>query len=727
MPGELTIAECHDCGAGNDAERRYCKECGSPLYGPCPECGETVGLAEKFCGGCGFAVGETFRERVQAAQSILHEGLALRHAAQFSQAQTHFRRLLADPDPLLHGLRRRAEQESKQCDAALREAERRRDELFAAAQAAMEQADFDRAAALLEQVPESVRTDEVRQLLDRATAFRDEAEQLVRAIREALAAKEYLGLLPKVERLLVLKPQHEQARAMVGKLRVLEHEGQGQRRDQHHARAKQLLGACRAAEAIELLERIPADMRTPDVQKTLDFAREAAWFGRQLKTSLVLTDTLVRLGERYCKLQPSDAPAARLVEQLRQRRAQQATNGYATPIRPLPAAPAIGCAVEILGAWKRIALADPVRVVIGPRYEQFCAAAGLALEGLGQAALRPKFNLEANDKLWQRLSRAVRKRDANVAWGLDLGAHSLKAVRLRLGAQGEILADVAEQLLHETPLHQPGADAAALVARTFERLRTKHDLADGRICVSFSGAAMLTRSFKLPPVDAKKIPDLMKYETTVQIPVPIDQVAWDYHVFGADDPAKRYDREAAIFAARLTALRERLALLEVIDLRPDVLQADCLAIHNLLAYERLLPAPRANDAEEEEVVMALDLGAVSMNTVVGHGECVWARTAPTGGNLFTRAIVKGLKLTHADAERLKRQPFAAPAAHHLDAALQPAFRALTEEIHRTITFYATQHRRRRIQRILLLGGGARLHGLVEALTLGREETEPLST
>jgi type IV pilus assembly protein PilM len=719
MPSELAVAECHNCRARNDGERRFCKECGAPLQGPCPECGETVGLAEKFCGGCGFAVGETFHERVQAAQAMLNEGVALRSAAQFAQAQQLLRRLAADTDPLLYGLRRRAEQESKQCDATLNESERLRDELLDGARTAMEHADFDRAAALLEQVPEGIRTEEVRQSLTRAAAFRDEAEQLVRAIREALAAKEYFGLLPKVERLLVLKPQHEQARAMVGKLRVLEHEGQGDRRDRNLALAKQRLAESRADEAVELLEQIPVDMRTPDVLKALDFAREAVWLSRQLRSALVLTETLCRLGDKLAKLQPADGAAAKLVEQLKQRRAAQSAAGFAIPLRALPEKPAVGCKVEIVSGWKRITATTEVKAVLGTRFEQFCTAAGLALEGLGKAAICPKLKLESSDKLWQRLSRAVRKRDANVAWGIDLGTLSLKALRLRLNERGEVVADAVEQLVHEVPLNQAGVNVADVVGKTWQRLRAKYDLADGKICVGFPGQSLLSRSFKLPPVDAKKIPELMKYETPRQIPVPVDKVAWDFHVFGADDSASRYDREAALFAVRQTVLRDRLALLESVDVRPDVLQADSLAIYNLLAYEGHWPMSRTDGADEEEVTMALDIGADTINTIIGHGQSVWTRSGGSGGNAFTKALVKELKLTHAEAERQKRQPFAVPAAHLLDQAMQPAFQSLLEEVHRTITYYGTQQRRRQVRRIILLGGGSRLHGLVEAFCLGR--------
>lgn len=715
---EEALLSCRNCATRNDADRKFCKECGAPLYGPCPECGETVGLVEKFCGGCGFHVGEVFHERLQAARSVFQEGAALRAATQFAAAQQTLRRLAVDADPLLHGLRRQAEQELRQCEIDLRAAESRRDELLKSAQTAHDQADFDRAVALLSQIPDAVQTEHVKQLLERAVAFRDESEQLVRTIRDALAAKQHLGLLPHVERLLVLKPNHQQARDMIDKLRALEHQGQAQLRDRNHELAKRKLSECKYDEAQQLLESVAADKLTPDVERTLAYARETAWLARQLRTALVTTDTLVRLGERLLKLQSADQAVARLLEQLRQRRG----NKFSASIRGVPPTAAVGCAVEYPAPWRNITVDASISAALAPRSGQFHAAAGLALEGIGKAKLTPKLQLAESENLWRRMSRAVRKRDARVAWGIDLGNCTLKAIRLRLRDDGSVFADAAESLSHERLLSQPGVDVVSTIKNTWQRLAAKHDLASGQICVNFAGQALLSRSFKLPPVEDKKLPELMKFEAPGQIPVPIDSVAWDYHVFRHDDPANRYDREAALFAVKQQVLRERIDQFVALDVRPDVLQADCVAIYNLLALEGKLPAPGASDSAddfEEEVTMALDIGAESTDVLVGHSRSFWTRVMPFGGSDFTKALVKELKLTFADAERQKRQPFTAPAAHVVDRALDGAFQAFAAELQRTMTYYGTQQRRRRIGRVILLGGGARLHGLYEALWLGR--------
>jgi class 3 adenylate cyclase/tetratricopeptide (TPR) repeat protein len=47
---------CPACGTGNEADRKFCGECGSPLARTCPSCGAPNRPSMKFCGECGSAL-----------------------------------------------------------------------------------------------------------------------------------------------------------------------------------------------------------------------------------------------------------------------------------------------------------------------------------------------------------------------------------------------------------------------------------------------------------------------------------------------------------------------------------------------------------------------------------------------------------------------------------------------------------------------------------------------
>ena len=52
------------------------------------------------------------------------------------------------------------------------------------------------------------------------------------------------------------------------------------------------------------------------------------------------------------------------------------------------------------------------------------------------------------------------------------------------------------------------------------------------VAVSVSGQAGLARFIKLPPLESKKIPDLVRYEARQQIPFDLNDVVWDYQRMG---------------------------------------------------------------------------------------------------------------------------------------------------------------------------------------------------
>lgn len=46
-------ASCPKCGGSNDANAKFCKQCGSPLSTTCPSCGRANDADAKFCDHCG--------------------------------------------------------------------------------------------------------------------------------------------------------------------------------------------------------------------------------------------------------------------------------------------------------------------------------------------------------------------------------------------------------------------------------------------------------------------------------------------------------------------------------------------------------------------------------------------------------------------------------------------------------------------------------------------------
>ena len=99
----------------------------------------------------------------------------------------------------------------------------------------------------------------------------------------------------------------------------------------------------------------------------------------------------------------------------------------------------------------------------------------------------------------------------------------------------------------------------------------------------------------------------------------------------------------------------------------------------------------------------ISLGTDTTDLVITNGYRVWQRSIPIGGNHFTKALTKELKLTFAKAEHLKRNATKAEDPKAVFQAMRPVFNDLVTEIQRSIGFFTSIDRNAKIGEVIALG------------------------
>ncbi len=94
-----------------------------------------------------------------------------------------------------------------------------------------------------------------------------------------------------------------------------------------------------------------------------------------------------------------------------------------------------------------------------------------------------------------------------------------------------------------------------------------------------------------------------------------------------------------------------------------------------------------------------------------NGYRVWQRSMPLGGNHFTKALTKELKLTFAKAEHLKRNATTAQDPKAVFQAMRPVFNDLLTEMQRSLGYFTNIDRAAKIGRVVALGNAIKLPGL----------------
>jgi type IV pilus assembly protein PilM len=305
-------------------------------------------------------------------------------------------------------------------------------------------------------------------------------------------------------------------------------------------------------------------------------------------------------------------------------------------------------------------------------------------------------------------------------WGIDLGQCALKAIRLE-EIDGQIKATAFDYIEHPKILSQPDADPDQLTREALDKFLSRNDLKGDTVAISVPGQSGLARFVKLPPVDEKKIPDIVRFEAKQQIPFPLDEVVWAYQRLGAGVVTDNMvlDAEIGLFAMKRDMVNRYLQHFKDVNVEVHVIQMAPLALCNFLAHDLLKKGVAGADEEgsgEKNCVVALDIGADNSNLVITDGEkIIWQRPIPLGGNHFTRALTKDLKLTFAKAEHLKRNAVKSPDLKKILAALKPVLNDFVSEVQRSLGYFTNTHRDANIMYMMGLGNAFRLPGLQKYL------------
>jgi type IV pilus assembly protein PilM len=291
---------------------------------------------------------------------------------------------------------------------------------------------------------------------------------------------------------------------------------------------------------------------------------------------------------------------------------------------------------------------------------------------------------------------------ARFAWGIDIGNRALKAIKLVRGDDGQLHVDDFEVIEHENVLSNAGDNRESLVQSALANFVQRHASKGGVVGVSVSGVSSFARFIKLPPVEPKKIPEIVRFEAIQQIPFPLDDVEWSYQLFQTPESP---DVEVGIFAMRRELINAHIKQFTDVDLNVQVVQMNPLAVYNAMYHDNRL----------QGTTMIIDLGAENTDLIIADGETIWLRSIPIGGNNFTEVLVKSFKLPFNKAEDLKRNANTSKYARQIFQAMRPVFADLVAEIQRSIGFYSSVHRDSRIKKVVALGGAFRLAGLQKYL------------
>lgn len=308
--------------------------------------------------------------------------------------------------------------------------------------------------------------------------------------------------------------------------------------------------------------------------------------------------------------------------------------------------------------------------------------------------------------------------DAQAAWGIEIGQAGLKAIKLRYAeAAQQVVAVAFDYVPHPKLLSQPDAVPDELIKQALETFLSRNQVASDLVSISLPGQTALAKFIQLPPVESSRVKEIVKYEARQQIPFALEEVIWDYQTLGGgvEESGFILDGEVGLFAMKREQVQHHLQPFLAKKVEVELVQIAPLALYNFLCYDRMGIRVGAPREEVDEYSVVVDMGCDNTTLMVTNGKKIWIRNMPVGGNHFTRALTKEMKLTFAKAEHLKCNATKSPDPRAVFQALRPVFNDYVAEIQRSIGFFSSVNRSAKIGRLVGVGNGFRLAGLQKFL------------
>lgn len=308
--------------------------------------------------------------------------------------------------------------------------------------------------------------------------------------------------------------------------------------------------------------------------------------------------------------------------------------------------------------------------------------------------------------------------DTRAAWGIDIGQSALKAIKIRRAPDSDqIVAEAFDYIQYPKILSQPDAIPDEIVPQAMETFLSRNNLKGDAVAIGVPGQSALARFIQLPPVESSKLHEIVKYEARQQIPFALEDVIWDYQPLGAgaEEGGFLLDAEVGLFAMKKDQIQQQMKPYNIAKVEIELIQIAPLALYNVLSLDEL--GIRRDSASEpgENYFIVLDMGCDNTTLMVSNGYKIWIRNVPIGGNHFTRALTKEMKLSFAKAEHLKCNATKSPDPRAVFQALRPVFNDYVSEIQRSIGYFSSVNRSAKVVKVIGLGNGFKLAGLQKFL------------
>lgn len=307
----------------------------------------------------------------------------------------------------------------------------------------------------------------------------------------------------------------------------------------------------------------------------------------------------------------------------------------------------------------------------------------------------------------------------NDVFGLDLSDLSVKIVKLGDygGTEGVVSfssAKIPAGSVYDGEIIKKEPVVAAIKKAIAEagpgKIKTK------KVICSLPETKAFLRIVTIPVMDQAEIKEAVKWEMEANIPLPLDQVYYDWQVLDVSFTGEKNKLNLLVVAIAKPSVDQVIEILELAGLDPVGMEIESIAQARSLVDEK----------KQDKTVLVVDIGdrRTSFSIVKNNIPC-FTSSIPLSGQTMTDVISKGFNVSVEEAEKTKIQ-YGIGSDFKNDALfklVKPMLDNLVSEIEKSIDFFTTGLQySQKIDKIIICGGGAQTKGIIPYLSkkIGRE-------
>lgn len=291
--------------------------------------------------------------------------------------------------------------------------------------------------------------------------------------------------------------------------------------------------------------------------------------------------------------------------------------------------------------------------------------------------------------------------------GVDIGSDSVKVVQLRKERERAVLETYGELRSGRYFEKESTAMMGGFMAHRDQNVVSlltdvirESNVTSRRAVFSIPAASSFITVISFPLIRANEIEAAIPFEAKRYIPIPTNEVSLDWQIIEEDEVEKRIAVLLAAVPRDVVAKYRRIADAMHLDLEAVEIESFSL-VRSLLAGERGVAA-LVHWGAAVTTVSIVDRRVIRLNHNLSHGS--WE---------ITTALSRSLGIAEERAETLKKEVGLSekPEEREIASVIAPIVDSTLADVERVITSY-NRSAKRKVERIVLAGGGVSLDGLV---------------